>query len=191
VSISFDSKKTAGKTTTIVEMLKAKSTLVSGAPADEVYKYVNIWVGNSGFASEKNIGNAVVNFKVAKSWVQDKQIDKSSITLSRYNDKTWNQIPTSLSGEDDNYLYFKAQTPGFSPFAITGKITTTIQSSTEKTQIINVNETRTENNSGNTTANVEETLISNTSGNGSKKASGFEIIYSIIGLFAISLHKRK
>ena len=31
VYVSFDSKKTAGKTTTIVEMLKEKSTLVSGA----------------------------------------------------------------------------------------------------------------------------------------------------------------
>ena len=31
VYVSFDSKKTAGKTTTIAEMLKGKSTLVSGA----------------------------------------------------------------------------------------------------------------------------------------------------------------
>ncbi len=58
--ISFDSKKTAGKTTTIVEMLKGKSTLVSGLPSDEVYKYLNIWVGNGGFGDSNNIENAVV-----------------------------------------------------------------------------------------------------------------------------------
>ena len=125
VYVNFDSKKTAGKTTTIVEMLKGKSTLVSELPSDEVYKYLNIWVGNSGFATSKNIENAVVCFKVEKSWIQDKKIDKSSITLNRYSDKKWNELPTNLSGEDDKYLYFTAKTPGFSPFAITGKTTAT------------------------------------------------------------------
>jgi PGF-pre-PGF domain-containing protein len=37
VYVSFDSKKTSGKTTTIVEMLKRKSTLVSELSAGEVY----------------------------------------------------------------------------------------------------------------------------------------------------------
>ncbi len=84
VYVSFDSKKTAGKTTTIVEMLKEKSTLVSGLPSGEVYKSLNIWVGNSGFATPTNIENAVVCFKVEKSWIQSKKIDQSSITLNRY-----------------------------------------------------------------------------------------------------------
>ncbi|HII81172.1 MAG TPA: PGF-pre-PGF domain-containing protein, partial [Methanosarcina sp.] len=44
-----------GKTTTIVEELKNKSTLVSGLPSGEVYKFINIWVGNSGYATSKNI----------------------------------------------------------------------------------------------------------------------------------------
>ncbi len=119
VYITFNSKKTAGKTTTIVEILKGKSTLVSQLPSGEVYKSLNIWVGNSGFATPNNIENAVVCFKVEKSWMQDKGINRSSIILNRYNDKKWNQLPTSLLSEDNKYLYFTAQTPGFSPFAIT------------------------------------------------------------------------
>ena len=51
VYVSFDSKKTVGKTTTIVEMLKDKSTLVSELPSDEVYKSLNIWVGNGGYGT--------------------------------------------------------------------------------------------------------------------------------------------
>ncbi len=116
--ISFNSKKTAGKTTTIVEMLKGKSTLVSGLPSGEAYKSLNIWVGNSGFATPSNIENSIICFKVEKSWIQDKNISKSSINLYRYNDRKWNQLPTSLLSEDSKYLYFTAQTPGFSPFAI-------------------------------------------------------------------------
>jgi PGF-pre-PGF domain-containing protein len=120
VYVSFDAKKTAGKTTTIIEMLKGISTLVSELPFGEVYKSLNIWVGDSGFGTSKNIENSVVCFKVEKSWLDDKNIDRSSITLNRYSDKKWNQLPTSLSGEDERYLYFTAKTPGFSPFAITG-----------------------------------------------------------------------
>jgi PGF-pre-PGF domain-containing protein len=82
IYVSFDSKKTAGKTTTIVEMLKGKSILVSELPSDEVYKSLNIWVGNSEFATPNNIKNAVVCFKVKKSWIQDKKINQSSITLN-------------------------------------------------------------------------------------------------------------
>ena len=118
--VTFNSKKTTGKTTTIVEMLKGKSTLVSQLPSGEVYKSLNIWVGNSGFATPNNIENSVVCFKVEKSWLQDKGINRPSITLNRYNDKKWNSLPTSLLSEDIKYLYFTAQTPGFSPFAITG-----------------------------------------------------------------------
>jgi PGF-pre-PGF domain-containing protein len=118
--ITFNSKKTTEKTTTIVEMLKGKSTLVSQLPSGEVYKSLNIWVGNSGFATPNNIENSIVCFKVEKSWLQDKGINRSSITLNRYNDKKWNSLPTSLFSEDNKYLYFTAQTPGFSPFAITG-----------------------------------------------------------------------
>ena len=78
-------------------------------------------MGNGGYATETNIENAVISFKVAKSWLQDKQIDESTITLYRYNDVKWNKLTTSLSSEDENYLHFTAQTPGFSPFAITGQ----------------------------------------------------------------------
>ena len=121
VYASFDAKKTVGKTTTIAEQLKGKSSLVSGLPSGEVYKYFNVWVGTGGFATSKNIENPVVCFKVEKSWLQDKNIDQASITLSRYSDKKWSQLPVKLLCEDNKYLYFTAETPEFSFFAITGK----------------------------------------------------------------------
>ncbi|RXA21714.1 PGF-pre-PGF domain-containing protein [Methanosarcina sp. MSH10X1] len=119
--VSFDAKKTTGKTTTIAEQLKAKSTLTSNLSSGEVYKYFNLWVGNAGFATEKNIENPVVCFKVEKSWLEDKKIDQNSIALNRYNEKKWSQMPAKLLKEDERYLYFTAETPEFSSFAITGK----------------------------------------------------------------------
>jgi PGF-pre-PGF domain-containing protein len=125
VFVSFYSKRTTGKTTTTVEMLKNKSAITSSTPTGEIYKYLNIWVGSSGFGTSNNIENSVVYFKVEKSWIQDKNIDQSSITLNMYNDKKWDKLSTNLTGEDEKYQYFTAQTPGFSSFAITGKIKAT------------------------------------------------------------------
>ena len=119
--MTFDAKKTAGKTTAIAEQLKAKSTLTSNLSSGEVYKYFNLWVGNAGFATSKNIENPVVCFKVEKSWMQDKNIDQNSITLNRYSDKKWSHLPVKQLNEDNKYLYFTAETPEFSFFAITGK----------------------------------------------------------------------
>ncbi|AKB81650.1 hypothetical protein MSBR3_1072 [Methanosarcina barkeri 3] len=193
--LSFDSKKTNGKTTTIVEMLKGKSTLVTELPSGEVYKYLNIWVGNVGFGNSNNIVNAVINFKVEKTWIQDKNIDKSSITLNRYNDTKWSQLSTNLLGEDDKYLYFTAKTLGFSPFAITGKITATrtaIQPAAGNKTPSAVDDTQ--NNAGNRTANIdqtpERTQSSNTSGKESTKTSGFEITSGIVCLLSVLLYKR-
>ena len=197
VSVSFDSKKTAGRTTTIAEMLKSKSTLVTGMPADEVYKYLNIWVGNGGFATSKNIEKAVVSFKVEKAWMQDKKIDKASITLNRYSDKKWTQMPAILSGEDNSYLYFTAKTPGYSSFAITGKTTVTgngIQPATgNKTQSA-VNDTQNKSN-GSTVANVNQTAEkkdnTSTPAKESKSTPGFEIMCGMTAMLAVYLYRRK
>jgi PGF-pre-PGF domain-containing protein len=120
VYVGFDAIKNAGKTTTIVEQLKGKSSLVSQLPDGEVYKSFNVWVGNSGYATSKNIQNPVICFKIEKSWIQDKAILPDSIALNRYSDKNWEKLAVNPSGEDDDFLYFLADVPGFSSFAITG-----------------------------------------------------------------------
>ena len=146
------------------------------------------------FLFKTGIADAVVCFKVEKSWIQDKSIDKSLITLNRYSDKKWTQLPAILSDEDDKYLYFTAKTPGFSPFAITGKSTATaIQPAAENKTQPTVNDTQ--NKTGYTIANVEQTPEqkhnTNTSGKESTKTPGFEIASGIVCLFSVFLYKRR
>ena len=193
MNVSFDSEKTAGKTTAIAEMLKGKSTLVSELPSDEVYKSLNIWVGSSGFATPKNIKNAVVCFKVDKSWLQNNSIDQASIILNRYNDTKWDQLQTSQSGEDDRCVYFTAQTPAFSSFAITGKAAAkeAAKATESTTPKIGSLEQKNESEAPNAEQTPEQAQSSNTSEKGSTKTPGFEIVYGIISLFAVSLYKRK
>jgi PGF-pre-PGF domain-containing protein len=182
--LKFDAKKTAGKTTAIVEMLKGKSALVPKLPDGEIYKSVNIWVGNDGFATSKNIENAVICFKVDKAWIQDEGIDQSSVILNLYSDGKWNSLPTSPSGEDEKYLYFIAKTPGFGSFAITGKIiekqsVCEIQPETQNEDVVQK--------AGNTDADVEK----ETEAEEEEKTPGFETVYGIVGLLAVFFYRRK
>ena len=190
--VSLDAKKTAGKITTIIEMLKGKSILVSSPPSDEVYKSLNIWIGSNGFASSKNIENAVVCFKVEKSWIQDKHIDQSSITLSRYSDIKWEQLPTNLSGEDNKYLYFITKTPEFSPFAITGKATSKGVVSEKPSK---PNSQGFEQKNGITASGMKQQYVNkentSTPENENRSTTGFLMIYAVTCLLCVYLYKRK
>ncbi|HWQ49615.1 MAG TPA: PGF-pre-PGF domain-containing protein [Methanosarcina sp.] len=202
VYVSFDAKKTVGKTTAIAEMLKNKSVLVSDLPSDEVYKSFNLWVGNDGYGNSKNIENPVVCFKVEKSWIEDKNIYQASITLNRYNDTKWDPLSTSLSGEDDTYLYFIAQTPEFSPFVITGRtaekeVLAEISPKPDTRSLEQKNgymgsdvEKKPEQIENKQTENIQ-TGNTSTVGKENVSLSGFEIVSGIICLLGVLLYRRK
>jgi PGF-pre-PGF domain-containing protein len=187
VYVGFDAIKNVGKTTTIVEQLKNKSALVSELPEGEVYKSFNVWVGNSGYATSKNIENPVICFKVEKAWIQDKKIDQASVTLNRYSDKAWEQLPVNLSWEDDKFLYFTTEVPGFSSFAITGKakgLSGEDVTETEPDQEIRSIEKE-------NTKSIESKVEQSSAQGEGTATPGFEIIYGIVCLSAIFLYKRK
>lgn len=118
--VEFDALKTAGKITAIAEMLKGQSGLVSDMPAGTVYKSVNLWVGSGGFASSENIEKPAIGFKVEKAWLKENGFEASDIAIWHYAD-SWEELETQKTGEDDTHVYFKAGTPGLSPFAIIAK----------------------------------------------------------------------
>ena len=64
--VSFDAKTNAGYITATVEVLNNLSTIVSSAPSGEVYQNMNIWIGLAGFATDNNIANPVIGFKVLR-----------------------------------------------------------------------------------------------------------------------------
>ena len=119
--VEFDAKKTLGKITAIVEMLKGQSKLVPSLPEGMVYENVNIWVGSGGVANSDNIENAVVGFRVEKSWLEKNGVDiddKDSLNLWYY-DKAWKKLETTKLDESNNtYVFYEAKTPGFGHFVI-------------------------------------------------------------------------
>ncbi len=119
-SVGYRALTSAGQIKATIEMLNYRSGLAKNDPEGIVYQYVNIWVGNHGYSSVRNIENAYIEFKVKESWIEDNNIDINSIRLNRYHDEKWGPLPTEIGFRDDMYVHFKSQTPGFSPFAITG-----------------------------------------------------------------------
>ncbi|WP_445475544.1 PGF-pre-PGF domain-containing protein [Methanococcoides methylutens] len=76
---------------------------------------------NAGTISEENADNIIIiNFKVSWEWVNENNIDLSTIRLMRFHDGEWQELPTIEMSDDGEFLYFNAQTPGFSVFSIVG-----------------------------------------------------------------------
>ncbi|QLC49418.1 PGF-pre-PGF domain-containing protein [Methanolobus zinderi] len=118
--VEYTSLKNAGTISVTIESLKDKSTFVHTLPSGEIYRNMNIWVGKTGYAIDANIADPVIAFRVDKSWINEEDIDDDSISLNRYSDGSWSRLATEIVDSDEDFLYFEAETPGFSPFAITG-----------------------------------------------------------------------
>ena len=110
----------AGKITTTVEILKTISPFVKEPPPGTIYKNVNIRVGTNGFAVPKNIKDALIKFRVKKSWLSENNILKDEIYLLIWDGDSWNRLETVVSGTDDSYIYMESRTQSFSNFAISG-----------------------------------------------------------------------
>lgn len=119
--INFTGLTNSGTVATQVEILKNTSTLVDTAAPDNIYKNLNIWPGNQGWATSKNIDNPVIEFYVEKSWITANNIDEKTITMNRYNSGNWDKLTTTLITRDAEKLYFISNTSGFASFAVTGK----------------------------------------------------------------------
>ncbi|ETA69017.1 subtilisin-like serine protease [Methanolobus tindarius DSM 2278] len=118
--VSYESLKNSGTISATIEVLVDKSAFVSSLPSGEIYRNINIWVGKVGYATEDNIANPVIGFRVDREWIDENDIDPDSIVLNRY-DGGWSKLSTWQTDSDDNYLYFEASTSGFSSFVITGE----------------------------------------------------------------------
>jgi PGF-pre-PGF domain-containing protein len=99
---------------TVEQLVKPVNiTNVSGIP----YCYFNVTTTN---LTDTNITNATIEFKVNKTWLNERNIDETTITLNKYSNNHWSVLPTSKIKEDNATLYFASETPGFSLFAISG-----------------------------------------------------------------------
>ncbi len=94
-----------------------------------LYRYVKIESG----VSDTNIKTAVLRFRIPMTWLEQNGKDPEKVKLQRYTGNRWTILTTAYEGEDDDYAYYRAGTPGFSYFAITAERTATTTTPTSTT----------------------------------------------------------
>ncbi|MCL7413563.1 MAG: PGF-pre-PGF domain-containing protein [ANME-2 cluster archaeon] len=110
-NLNFTGAIKADRTLTKVEMLYNTSTLVEQAPPDEVYKNFNVWTGLKGWFTSNHIADPTLVFVVEKSWLENNNLDLSSVSLYWYNTNKWDKLSTQKINEDSVRYYFKANLP--------------------------------------------------------------------------------
>jgi len=71
---------------------------------------------------EADIGKVSIKFKIDKAFLEQNEIDPAHIVLNRFIGGKWNALPTSKTSEDDKNVYYSADSPGLSWFAISVKV---------------------------------------------------------------------
>lgn len=67
-----------------------------------------------------SIENAKIQFRVSRDWLEQNSVDENSVRLLRFNGE-WQELPTKLDNITDFYMYYEAESPGFSVFAVAGQ----------------------------------------------------------------------
>ena len=121
-SVEVTPEKTYGLVAAKIEVLAGKpGSITSDPPAGVLYKYVNVFVGTSGW-SEGKLSSSVINFQVPASWFNENNIDPASVTLYRHHDGEWQSLTTTRAGPAGEYYQYSSPTPGFSTFMILGQV---------------------------------------------------------------------
>jgi PGF-CTERM protein len=144
---------------------------VNAPPEGLVYKNANIWVGTAGFATPKNIKEALIKFRIDNAWMSAKGVLASDIVLMKWDGKGWIKLETKVLSKDGTNSYFEGKTNSFSPFAIVAK-----------TAVAPKPTVTTPTPAG--TPTITATPVP------TKKAPGFGIVLALVGLMAIVLRKR-
>ncbi|MFB6190932.1 MAG: PGF-pre-PGF domain-containing protein, partial [Candidatus Nanohaloarchaea archaeon] len=90
---------------------------VESPPRGQTYRWLEVERNN---IDNRNVRSAVFHFKVSKGWLSDNSIAPETVKLLRYNEG-WLELDTSVRSEDAGNVYYRATSPGFSYFTITGR----------------------------------------------------------------------
>lgn len=108
--INITTDLNVGNVEAIVESLKSTSSMVSTPPEGNVYKNINIWVGDNKL--QHRLLASEVGFRVNRTWLEDNGVSDQSVRLSIYQSGNWDILPTEKTGEGTDYVYYEANTSG-------------------------------------------------------------------------------
>ena len=172
--ISFVSGTSVGTVNGKVEILRGLPITVLDNPDGVAYQYMNIVIGSQFFGESGTFENVVINFKVPRNWMDENRIDETSIVLNRFHDNAWTPLTTEKIGEDDEFLYFRAETLGFSYYSITG----------EKKGAITIKPAETSGSEADA-QQITGNDVPDTTSENEKKSPGFGLVFAVAGILSV------
>lgn len=114
--ITITVKNPAQSVNIVIEKLPGKPASVTKSITGKVFRYLKI---NAKNLDDSNLnGNADIDFKIPLSWLTSNGVEAKNMVLKRFNNENWQDLFTTHLNSDSAYAYFRAETPGFSYFAI-------------------------------------------------------------------------
>jgi PGF-pre-PGF domain-containing protein len=123
--VSFEPWKHSTMVASGVEVLKEDSSGADSEPDSElnidlsrgfeisqvieVSRGMSLLTGSEKFENPENINKAVIEFRVSKAWIEENNIDISTVVLERFNGGAWTSFATVMTGEDEEYYFFEAE----------------------------------------------------------------------------------
>ncbi len=71
-------------------------------------------------AGDGEISQAVINFKVEKSWLENRNIEAGHVKLWKL-EESWGKVPVSIIDDNESHVFYSAEVSDFSWFAISGE----------------------------------------------------------------------
>jgi PGF-pre-PGF domain-containing protein len=154
------------------------------SPGGMPYAYVEI---SAKYEADANLKGRL-EFKVPTSWIASNHI--GNVTLTRYEEQGgWSPLPTSIVGADTESVYYEAEIPAFSLFAIVGAKDVT---DTVATTVPTVHPTATPPGTPATAQPPTTAGGAQTPGNAGTPIPGFELCFALGGvLMAIAMSSRR
>jgi len=86
-----------------------------------LYRYLDVkLLSNEEYIGETGIESMSFVFSIEKTWLQNNSIDKHTVQMLRYHNNSWNELNTTYYFETGSEVYYQAETPGLSIFAVVG-----------------------------------------------------------------------
>jgi PGF-pre-PGF domain-containing protein len=101
-----------------VQELDGMPIWVVTPPPELIYRYFRVVAEN---VSRRDVVSSIIEFRVEEHWIRTSDADEERVTLNRYDPVLgkWTVLPTRKIGEEAGYVYYSAEAPGLSIFAVT------------------------------------------------------------------------
>ena len=125
-AVSFTASTNLNQVKLSVSSYNGKPEEVEGIPdvapeTHTVYKYLDIKLtSNNTYVGETGIETMTFTFTIQKTWINENNIDKTTVEMLRFHDGAWQHLNTTLFSENDTSIVYEAETPGLSTFAVVG-----------------------------------------------------------------------